>query len=61
MADETQVNTFHMLWDGWIQRFGKEDAVDFLLSALCEAEVKLREWDASRRRDKKEKRLRRAG
>ena len=48
-ADESQVEVFHMLWEGWISRFTKEGAVDFLLSAMCEAEVKLREWDHARK------------
>jgi hypothetical protein len=58
MAEAGQVEVFHMIYSGWVERFGKEDAVDFLVSMMCEAETKLREWDASRRRDKKKKRVR---
>jgi len=59
MADESQIEVFSMIYDGWCQRFGKEDAVDFLLSAMCEAEARLRDWDVARRASKKAAWLRR--
>ena len=58
MADSSQVEAFHLIYEGWVQRFGKEDAVDFLVATMCEAEVKLREWDAARRAYKNRKRKR---
>jgi hypothetical protein len=59
MAEKGQVEVFNYLFDGWVQRFGKEDAVDFLIAGMCEAEARLREWDVARRNHQKTKRLRR--
>jgi hypothetical protein len=49
-ADESQVSVFHLIYDGWVKRFGKEQAVDFLLSWMLEGETRLAEWDAAKRR-----------
>lgn len=49
MADATQVEAFNSIYDGWVQRWGKEDAMDFLIAELCDAEVKLREWERVQR------------
>jgi hypothetical protein len=57
-AEESQVELFHGIYDGWVQRMGKEDALDYLLSWLCEGEVRLREYDAARRASKEKPWLR---
>jgi hypothetical protein len=56
MADETQVDTFNMVWNDWTQRFGKEDAVDFLLASMCESQVRLMEYDHAQRTEPKRRR-----
>src|SRR5215468_3471620 len=59
MADSSQVDMFNGIYNEWVDRFGKEDALDFLLSWMNEANARLREWDDARRADKKRTRIRR--
>ena len=56
MADETQVETFHLIYNEWVQRFGKEDAIDFLLACMCESQARLAEYDRARRTEPKRRR-----
>lgn len=48
MADSSQVEAFTSLWDGWVERFGKNAAVDVLLKLMSEVEARIREEQARR-------------
>jgi hypothetical protein len=52
-ADEQYVELFHAIYEAWVAEWGKEGALDYLLSAMCEATVKLQEWKDAKRRSGK--------
>ncbi len=45
MATKEQVESFNELLDSWISRWGKNKAVDILLSAMSGIEARTSEWD----------------
>jgi len=43
MAEVSQVEAFHELFEVWVERYGKTGAVDVLLKLMAEVEVRIRE------------------
>jgi hypothetical protein len=43
LADANQVESLNQLWDSWVERFGKQGAVDRLLGMWSHAEARLRD------------------
>ena len=48
MCDASQVSALNDLWTGWIERFGKQKAVDVLLRLMTTVETRMREADERR-------------
>jgi len=45
MATTEQVQSFNELWDSWVERWGKNKAVDILLSAMSGIEARVRDQE----------------
>lgn len=43
MADASQVEAFNILWDGWVERYGKAMALNHLISIMARVEARLRD------------------
>lgn len=56
MADESQVDAFNLIYNEWVGRWNKEEAVDHLISLMCESQARLMEFDRARRTDPKRRR-----
>jgi hypothetical protein len=50
MADEAQVEAFNIVWESWIERWGKTQAVDHLILLICRAEARYRDGEAAKER-----------
>ena len=40
-----QVEAFYIVWDAWVERFGKNMAVDGLISLMSRVEARMRDQD----------------
>ena len=45
LAEESQVEAFNILWESYVERFGKNKAVDVLLKLMSEVETRIREQE----------------
>jgi len=48
LADETQVAALNELWDAWVIRWGKQRAVDNLISVMSTVEARQRDKENAR-------------
>lgn len=48
LADASQVEAFTIIWSSWVERYGKNSAVDVLLRLMSTVEARIREEDARR-------------
>ena len=48
MAEESQVEAFAILWESFVERWGKRRAVDVLLKGMAEIEVSVRDAEAAK-------------
>jgi len=47
-AEASQVQGFNEIWEVWVERYGKNSAVDVLLRLMSTVEARIREEDARR-------------
>jgi hypothetical protein len=47
MCDTKQVESLNVLWDAWVERWGKQHAVDELLRLMSTVESRLRDKERS--------------
>jgi hypothetical protein len=50
MAESAQVEAFNLIWSEWVQRYGKQQAVDHLILLICRAEARYRDGEAAKER-----------
>ena len=50
LAEESQVEAFNILWESYVERFGKVKAVDVLLKLMAEVEARVREVERRNRK-----------
>jgi hypothetical protein len=56
MAESTQVEGFFDIFETWVARWGKIDAVDQVLSSMCAAEARYQDYLEAKRAARKKKR-----
>jgi hypothetical protein len=48
LADENQVTSFNVLWESWVERWGKQKAMDQLLRFMSLVESRLRDKERAK-------------
>jgi hypothetical protein len=48
LADENQVASFNVLWESWVERWGKQKAMDQLLRFMSLVESRLRDKERAK-------------
>lgn len=54
MAEASQVEAFNILWESWVERWGKTKAVDHLLVLVARAEARIRDQEQCKTEKRKE-------
>lgn len=53
LCDSSQVESLNELWDSWVERLGKQTAVDHLINLMAHSEARMQDHIEERKKKKR--------